>query len=191
MLGRRTAVGPGFQSAGITQLVECKLPKLDVAGSTPVARSRAVLIPCWRLPEGVVLGFPKIRNIQEYLESRRSVDGPSALEGREAEPSESVVGAHSLFRGEVCGAGPLRIRGRLDGAVRIEGEFIVEAEGRVDANMVAGHATLRGRIEGNLQVAGIVKLETTARFFGDITSERLLVEPGSILQGKAEIRETT
>ena len=26
--------------AGITQLVECKLPKLDVAGSSPVARSR-------------------------------------------------------------------------------------------------------------------------------------------------------
>ena len=25
--------------AGITQLVECKLPKLDVAGSSPVARS--------------------------------------------------------------------------------------------------------------------------------------------------------
>lgn len=25
--------------AGITQLVECKLPKLDVAGSNPVARS--------------------------------------------------------------------------------------------------------------------------------------------------------
>lgn len=27
------------KKAGITQLVECKLPKLDVAGSIPVARS--------------------------------------------------------------------------------------------------------------------------------------------------------
>ncbi len=31
--------------AGIAQLVECKLPKLDVAGSTPVARSRVWLSP--------------------------------------------------------------------------------------------------------------------------------------------------
>ena len=29
--------------AGITQLVECKLPKLDVAGSNPVSRSGAAL----------------------------------------------------------------------------------------------------------------------------------------------------
>ena len=135
------------------------------------------------------MDFPKIRNIQEFLESRRSVAGPAALEGREAEPSDSVVGPHSMFRGEVCGAGPLRILGRLDGAVRIQGEFIVEPDGRVEANMVAGLATLRGRIEGNLRVTGIVRLETSARFSGDITAKRLLVEPGSILQGKAEILE--
>ena len=29
--------------AGVIQLVECQLPKLDVAGSSPVARSREVL----------------------------------------------------------------------------------------------------------------------------------------------------
>jgi hypothetical protein len=27
------------EKAGVAQLVECKLPKLDVAGSSPVARS--------------------------------------------------------------------------------------------------------------------------------------------------------
>ncbi len=29
--------------AGITQLVECKLPKLDVAGSSPVSRSKKIM----------------------------------------------------------------------------------------------------------------------------------------------------
>ena len=29
--------------AGITQLVECKLPKLDAAGSSPVSRSKYLL----------------------------------------------------------------------------------------------------------------------------------------------------
>ena len=32
-----------IHKAGIAQLVECKLPKLDVAGSNPVARSFACL----------------------------------------------------------------------------------------------------------------------------------------------------
>ena len=29
----------GFESAGVTQLVECDLAKVDVAGSNPVSRS--------------------------------------------------------------------------------------------------------------------------------------------------------
>jgi hypothetical protein len=32
---------PSHSDAGLTQLVECQLPKLDVAGSSPVSRSRA------------------------------------------------------------------------------------------------------------------------------------------------------
>lgn len=38
--------------AGIAQLVECKLPKLDVAGSIPVARSREWLRPPGLLSPG-------------------------------------------------------------------------------------------------------------------------------------------
>jgi hypothetical protein len=32
--------------AGITQLVECKLPKLDAAGSSPVSRSKFIAEIC-------------------------------------------------------------------------------------------------------------------------------------------------
>lgn len=32
-------VRPAFERAELTQLVECQLPKLDVAGSNPVLRS--------------------------------------------------------------------------------------------------------------------------------------------------------
>ena len=45
LAGCWTAIGTGLryvelQFAGVIQLVECQLPKLDVAGSSPVARSR-------------------------------------------------------------------------------------------------------------------------------------------------------
>ncbi len=32
-----------YFGAGVTQLVECKLPKLDAAGSSPVARSSIIM----------------------------------------------------------------------------------------------------------------------------------------------------
>ena len=37
---RRAGRYERHRSAGLTQLVECQLPKLDVAGSNPVSRSR-------------------------------------------------------------------------------------------------------------------------------------------------------
>jgi hypothetical protein len=42
-LTTRVPVARFRRDAGIAQLVECKLPKLDVAGSTPVARSNPVV----------------------------------------------------------------------------------------------------------------------------------------------------
>ena len=38
-LSQADEVSQKIEEAGITQLVECKLPKLDAAGSSPVARS--------------------------------------------------------------------------------------------------------------------------------------------------------
>ena len=38
----------GFKSAGVTQLVECDLAKVDVAGSNPVSRS--ILSECQGAP---------------------------------------------------------------------------------------------------------------------------------------------
>ena len=42
------------EKAGVAQLVECKLPKLDVAGSSPVARSKYLtFLPCLTKQVGV------------------------------------------------------------------------------------------------------------------------------------------
>ena len=38
---RRTAASCGCKCAGVTQLVECNLAKVDVAGSNPVSRSNS------------------------------------------------------------------------------------------------------------------------------------------------------
>ena len=47
-------IGKTVARAGITQLVECKLPKLDVAGSNPVARSNRFFVFLWIFCDAVV-----------------------------------------------------------------------------------------------------------------------------------------
>ena len=50
----------GKQRAGIAQLVEYELPKLGVAGSNPVARSKStcsITVVCLRFPKNAELNF--------------------------------------------------------------------------------------------------------------------------------------
>ncbi len=69
--------------AGVIQLVECQLPKLDVAGSSPVARSFRKRNPAAsRIPFLVVVKSPGtgiVQRLEAALRLPRQVMGPCAL----------------------------------------------------------------------------------------------------------------
>ena len=60
----------GVISAGVTQLVECDLAKVDVAGSNPVSRSKLFLHSIRMLTHGGSAGRPS-----ELLNESRVVRG--------------------------------------------------------------------------------------------------------------------
>jgi cytoskeletal protein CcmA (bactofilin family) len=123
------------------------------------------------------------RNGPEVADSNEPVRWPEP-------PPGSVLGPQTRFRGEVRGAGPLRVRGQLEGSVRIQGQFVVEVEGRVVAEIETDHAVLRGRADGELRAVGSVRLENPATFKGDITAGRIQVDTGAVLEGRILVPET-
>jgi hypothetical protein len=61
--------------AELTQLVECQLPKLDVAGSTPVLRSITLVLPCLPgTPVGIIFADHRRRGVEIASTRRRTGD---------------------------------------------------------------------------------------------------------------------
>ena len=87
---------PGL--AGVTQLVECQLPKLNVAGSNPVARSSksagkpACLGGSFRLRGGALLSVPARSAILDL--DIALAENPAKIQARSA--SKCVLGTAKL-----------------------------------------------------------------------------------------------
>lgn len=82
------------------------------------------------------------------------------------------------------------MQGHLEGSVRIQGQLVVEVEGRVEAGIETDHALLRGRIDGDLHAVGSVRLEGPAVLHGDVIAGRIRVDPGAVLAGRVDVPET-
>ncbi len=94
------------------------------------------------------------------------------------------VGCGTVLTGETNFNSMLRVDGHLTGRVSSEeGTLIVGATGQVDANVDVAAAMVNGMINGDIVASEKLELGRTARVVGNISSPRLLVADGAILEG--------
>lgn len=55
-------------------------------------------------------------------------------------------------------------------------------------HLTLGGADVAGEFVSDLRAQGLVILRSTARFFGDLATARLVVEPGAVLVGRVQVR---
>jgi cytoskeletal protein CcmA (bactofilin family) len=102
------------------------------------------------------------------------------------EMKESVVAPEITITGKIVGAGHVRIAGRFEGDVHIQGDLTVEQGAKVTGGVRAESVTIAGEIEGNIESASRVELQATGMINGDIKAGSLTVAPGSRMRGRAE-----
>ena len=102
------------------------------------------------------------------------------------ELKESVVAPEITITGKIVGAGHVRIAGRFEGDVHIQGDLTIEQGAKLTGGVRAESVTIAGEIEGNIESAAKVELQSTAVMNGDIKAGTLTVAPGSRMRGRAE-----
>lgn len=161
--------------AGITQLVECKLPKLDVAGSSPVARSILSL----RGDDSAMALFRR----DSPTPVHSSASGPSS-----GEPTGTRIAAGARFEGKISGAVDLRIDGELEGEIAVPAVVVVGPEGRVTGPISARVVRVAGRVTGDLRGTERVEIAATANLEGDIAAPRVTIAEGAFFKGRVEMK---
>ncbi|RKY02740.1 MAG: polymer-forming cytoskeletal protein [Spirochaetes bacterium] len=103
------------------------------------------------------------------------------------EERENKIGENSYFSGKFAVRGTIRIDGRFEGEALIVDKVIIGPKGRVKTNIIASSVVIEGVLIGNIQASNRVLLLPTSRILGDIQTPELIIQNGTILEGRCTI----
>lgn len=83
----------------------------------------------------------------------------------------------------------LQINGRFDGTLETKGNLAIGEKAKVKATIKGESITIRGTVTGDIAATSRLELASTARVTGKITSPRVIMEDGAVLQGALEMAE--
>ena len=99
---------------------------------------------------------------------------------------ESVVAAEITITGKIVGAGHVRIAGKFEGDVHIDGDLTIEQGAKLTGSIKAESVAIAGEVDGNIDSARKVELLASGVLNGDLKAGTLTVAAGSRMRGRAE-----
>lgn len=111
--------------------------------------------------------------------------------------SVSGIGRHATLgpslsiTGDIYAQQDLLVRGTVEGNVDLpDHSLTIAPEGRVIGNVFARAVTVGGSFQGDLTATARVQVFAGGTVHGDVTTPRLFVEDGAVLEGKADTHRT-
>jgi cytoskeletal protein CcmA (bactofilin family) len=123
-------------------------------------------------------------------ETERPVDiAPAPSTARRPAPreaKESIIAADITITGKIDGTGHVRIAGRFEGDVHIQGDLTIDTGAKLTGSVRANSVIIGGEVEGNIESAASVEILTTGVLNGDLKAGTLTVASGSRMRGRVE-----
>lgn len=89
--------------------------------------------------------------------------------------------------GDVKASRDIRIDGFLNGKMDVNGKVVIGNSGKIEGDVKCKNIDVSGRIEGNLIASEMVNLKSTAVILGNITTDKITVEPGAKFTGSCKM----
>jgi cytoskeletal protein CcmA (bactofilin family) len=99
----------------------------------------------------------------------------------------TVIGADSVFVGNLRGDGPFIVFGQVQGDGELGGDLNLAVNGQWLGNIRARHAVVAGRILGSLQVEGRLEIAQSAVIRGGVRARTIAIATGAIIDGEIEV----
>ena len=99
----------------------------------------------------------------------------------------NMIGAGTTINGDVQSEGDIRVDGTLKGSVSTEGKVVLGREGVIEGDVVCKNADVSGILKAKITVSQLLSLKTSAKLNGDITTNKLSIEPGAEFTGSCSM----
>lgn len=108
-----------------------------------------------------------------------------------SKPSSStgttVLTTEAEFKGSLAFSGELQLNGRLEGNIESDGgTLMVGEEALVKADIKVNDIVVYGKVQGNITAQGRIELRGKAQVYGDIRSNRIVIDDGVVFVGRSE-----
>jgi cytoskeletal protein CcmA (bactofilin family) len=98
------------------------------------------------------------------------------------------VGSSVVIKGELSAKEDIRIAGRVEGRVDVDGYTVtLEEGGQLHADVSASGIIVAGNVKGSLVAERRIELRPSASFQGDMVAPVVRVDDGALVQGKLDI----
>lgn len=101
----------------------------------------------------------------------------------------NLIGVGTDIKGDISSNGDIRIDGSLTGNLSTTGKLVIGETGKINGEIVCKNSEVLGEIKGKIKVSELLSLKATAKIFGDISTKKLAIEPGSKFTGNCNMGE--
>jgi cytoskeletal protein CcmA (bactofilin family) len=101
--------------------------------------------------------------------------------------SSNVIGKGTVVEGNIETFGNIRIEGKVNGNVKSKSKIALGNASHIDGNIVAQNADIEGEVKGKIEISEVLVLKATAVINGDISTGKLVVEPGASFNGSCKM----
>ena len=106
-------------------------------------------------------------------------------------PAPTVIGADSVFVGNIGGKGQFVICGEVHGDGELDGALILSAAASWYGNIRAHQAIVAGKIVGGITVMDKLEIGHTAVIQGRVHARTVAIAKGAIVDGEIEVTSGT
>ena len=96
-----------------------------------------------------------------------------------------VEGTH--IEGDIKSDSNIRIDGYVKGTINVKGRLVLGPTGKIDRNIYCKNADIEGKLNGIIEVDELLSLKSTAKLQGEISTNKLSIEPGAIFSGNCKM----
>jgi cytoskeletal protein CcmA (bactofilin family) len=101
---------------------------------------------------------------------------------------EVVIGAESVFKGEMNAKGTIKIDGTIEGNITADCIILGES-GTIVGDIQVNVLVAGGKLRGNVKAGDHVEIQSKGEVYGDIHTLRLMVAEGAVFEGRSSMQK--
>jgi cytoskeletal protein CcmA (bactofilin family) len=97
----------------------------------------------------------------------------------------------TVVEGTITSENDIRVDGVIKGTLTCKAKVIIGPSGLIDGEVRCQNAIIEGKFIGKLRVAEQLSIKETAEVIGDVTTAKLLVNPGAIFNVTCNMKDSS